>query len=108
MPPDKAKEIVKKYAGVLQKNNIVFRRIYLFGSQVKKTSRRNSDIDVAVVFRNLKKNESKMEKMILLWRLAPEADIRIEPIVLEENDFKKGYTSTLANEVQKGGVLVKS
>jgi len=104
---NKAKKIVERYVQALEANAIPFSRVYLFGSYAYGKAREGSDIDVAVVVEKLNKGETKIEKQMSLWKIAPQIDLRIEPIVLEEQDFKKGESSIMAHQVEKYGVLVK-
>lgn len=107
MSINKAKKIVERYVQALEANAIPFSRVYLFGSYTRRGARKDSDIDVAVVVKKLNKGETKIEKEMSLWKLTPQIDLRIEPIVLEEQDFKKGESSIMAHQVEKYGVLVK-
>ncbi|MFH1838211.1 MAG: nucleotidyltransferase domain-containing protein [Candidatus Kuenenbacteria bacterium] len=83
---NKIKEIVKKYADELKKNNFSFKAIYLFGSYAKNNEHQWSDIDVAVISDKLKRNWEKNE--LLLWRLRRNIDSRIEPIGFTSKDFQ--------------------
>jgi len=104
---NKAKKIVERYVQALEANAIPFSRVYLFGSYAERGTRKDSDIDVAVVVKKLNKGETKIEKEMSLWKLTPQIDLRIEPIVLEEQDFQRGHYSIMAHQVEKYGVLVK-
>jgi len=106
MSISKIKKIAKKYADVLHVNGVDFVSIYVFGSHAKKEAHKNSDIDLAVVVDKLHENESKIDKQMLLWKLVLKVDSRIEPIILEKKDFKKGNTSIMADQVERSGVLV--
>jgi len=108
MSINKIKKIAKKYANVLLTNNINFINIYIFGSHAKKKAHKNSDIDLAIVINKLQKNESKIDKQILLQKLALDIDTKIEPIILEKKDFKKGHTSIMADQIEKNGILIEN
>jgi len=101
---NEVKKIVKKYAEILADNGFVFSGIYLFGSYAKRLARADSDIDVAVIVKNLN-NNNYWSKKTLLWRLASQADARIEPVLIDERDFKTNGTQ-IACEAKKDGERV--
>jgi len=104
MSTRQAKQIAKQYSKVLQSEHIPFSHMYLFGSRAKGTERSDSDIDIAVILKGKQKDIFDMH--MRLARLALGVDMRIEPIVLEKGDFKKGEESMLAHEVQEYGIRI--
>lgn len=106
MSKSEVKKIVKKFAEILRKNRIAFKKIYLFGSYALGTAKEHSDIDVAVVMNRAPRNMKFLDKEMNLWKLAPKADSRIEPILLEEKDLDKKEPSIMGYEVLKHGILV--
>lgn len=70
-------EIVKRYADKLNRFGVLFDAVYLFGSRANGNSREDSDIDIAVVSRDLQ--EKYDERRFLLWKLRRDVDLRIEP-----------------------------
>ena len=106
MSKSEVKKLVKKFADVLRKNRIAFKQIYLFGSYAMGKSREHSDIDVAVVVGRTPRDLKFLDKEMDLWKLAPKADSRIEPILLEERDLNKKDPSIMGYEVLKHGILV--
>jgi len=80
--------------------------MFLFGSHAKGRAKKHSDIDIAVVVKQIGQGEKYLDKKMRLWELVPEVDVRIEPILLEKKDFQKGMATALALEVQKHGIRV--
>lgn len=64
-------------------------KIILFGSYAKGNINENSDIDVAVVVREVK--ESLLESESKLFRIRREISFDIEPILIIENEDNSGF-----------------
>ncbi|MBI2411159.1 MAG: nucleotidyltransferase domain-containing protein [Candidatus Kerfeldbacteria bacterium] len=103
MSRTEVKKIVKKYAQALQKANYPIVAIYLFGSYVKKTHHKWSDIDVAVVSDKLKRNYDK--NRVLLWDLRLGVDHRIEPHGFTVADFADD-ANPMSYEIRHTGIRV--
>ena len=103
MPKIKAKQIAKKYAEKLKKENYPFSAVYLFGSYAKGKTGKRSDIDVAVVSDKLKKDWNRNED--ILWKYTIDIDSRIEPIGFTVEDFKNACDPMVA-EIKKTGIRV--
>ena len=103
MSKTQAKKVVKKYAKVLREAHFSFKAIYLFGSHVKGNPHRWSDIDVAVVSNQLKKNYDK--NRWLLWQIRMQVDTRIEPHGFTVEDFAN-EEDPMAYEIKKTGIRV--
>lgn len=103
MSKAQAKKIVEKYARVLKKAKFSFVAIYLFGSSVKGKAHEGSDIDVAVVSSQLKKNRDK--DRLLLWKLRRDVDVRIEPHGFSPERFKQD-ADPMVYEIKETGVRV--
>ncbi len=97
------KQIVKKYAQELKKNNFSFESIYLFGSYIKGKPTRWSDIDVAVVSDRFKNDWDKNED--LLWHLRRKVDTKIEPHGFSIKDFQD-ISDPMVYEIKKTGIKV--
>lgn len=63
--------------------------IILYGSYAKGTAHEESDIDIAVVFNQY--DGDCLSAMQQLSRMTRKADIRIEPILLEEANDQSGF-----------------
>lgn len=103
MSKAEAKKVVKKYAKKLKEEKYPFSAIYLFGSFVKGKAHKWSDIDVAVVSKEL--NKDWQEARMKLWRIGADVDTRIEPHGFSPEDFKD-YWNPMAHEVKKTGIKI--
>jgi predicted nucleotidyltransferase len=75
------KELVSKYFNV--------EKMYLFGSYARETQQQYSDIDVAIVVKDLK--EDFFTYAPRLWKLRVEIDPRIEPVLFELGKDPSGF-----------------
>jgi predicted nucleotidyltransferase len=80
-------EIVTKYAELL-KQELSIQGIYLYGSYVKGTFTKDSDIDIAVVSMDFTGNP--IDDMLKLMRIRRKVDYRIEPHPFKVEDFDQG------------------
>lgn len=101
MSRTKAKKIVRNYAKALKKAHFPFHAIYLFGSHVKGTPHSWSDIDVAVVSDQFKKDFDKYRW--LLWQIRMDIDKRIEPHGFTVDDFDNDE-DPMAYEIKTTGI----
>ena len=74
--------------------------IILYGSYAKGTAHKESDIDIAVVFDQY--DGDCLNAMQQLSRMTRKADIRIEPILLEEANDQSGFLQ----HVKKTGKVI--
>lgn len=77
--------------------------IVLFGSYAKGQANAESDIDIAVVFDHF--NDNHLHAMQQLCKLTRKTDLRIEPILLEEENDDSGF---LKHVMQTGVVLYQA
>ena len=103
MSKAEATKVVKKYAAKLKAEKYPFSAIYLFGSFAKETNHKWSDIDVAIVSREVEKNWKKGR--LKLWELRTDIDTRIEPHGFSPEDFKD-YWNPMAHEIKKTGIRI--
>lgn len=82
-------------------NNFYIQRVYLFGSYAKGIVDKDSDIDIAVVFKDL---PDSFDMQVQLMKLRRKFDTRIEPHPFEESDFN--LTNPLAIEILTTGVQI--
>ncbi len=87
-----AESVYKKYDGV---------RMYLFGSYKRGNYHNDSDIDIAVVF---KEYENTTEMFLELMRLRRPIDSRIEPHPFRESDFTDA--NPMAFEIMRHGEVI--
>ena len=93
-------KIIKKYAEKLKKEKFPFSSVYFFGSRVKGTNHKDSDIDVAVISSKFKNHFGK--NSLKLWELRRDIDYRIEPHGFTEKDNADPF----AYEIRKTGIKV--
>lgn len=84
-------DIVKQYRRAIT-NKFGRNKPYLFGSYAKGNFHAESDIDVAVVFKDYNKST---DMQLELMRLRRPIDIRIEPIPFREKEFEPSNPSPL-------------
>ncbi|MDY7033637.1 MAG: nucleotidyltransferase domain-containing protein [Thermodesulfobacteriota bacterium] len=99
MDKTEAVRCVKKYADIVRQNFDV-KKIILFGSYVRDTAQKDSDIDVAVVLNHV--DEDFLMSEARLFRLRRNIDARIEPVLLEESNDKSGFLE----EILKTGEII--
>jgi len=98
---DKREAIAKvKQYKLLLDNYFVLESVYLYGSCAQETSTESSDIDVAVVVKNITGDFFSVNP--LLWKLRRQIDDRIEPILIDMNEDKSGFLE----EIQRNGIKI--
>lgn len=95
--------MAKKFKGQLQKADIPFRSVIVFGSVARGTMSDQSDIDIAVVGTSFKGN--RMDEHLEVCRARRSISYKIQPIWLYPENLENKY-STLAQEIKKDGVEV--
>lgn len=94
---------VKAYKQGLKAANIKIKQTIVFGSQTKRTARKDSDIDLAVVSPGFGKDYHK--ELVKLMGVASYEAPDIEPHPFHPDDFNDRW-STLVAEIKKYGVKV--
>jgi len=97
-----ALNVVRKYAEVV-KNSFDYQKVILFGSYAKDNARKDSDIDIAIVFSDY---DNRFDRQVELMKLTRQIDTRIEPHPFREKDFD--YTNPLVNEILSHGMEVET
>lgn len=90
---------VKEYSKLV-KQHFDIENVYLFGSFANNQNREDSDIDVALVMKNIDYDFFDINP--ILWRLRREIDDRIEPILIDSNNDKAGFLE----EIKKNSVKI--
>lgn len=85
-------EKVRKYAGIV-KQALPVKKVILYGSYARGLERSGSDIDVAVIVDRIEGNY--LELSARLFELVREVDIRIEPVLLNENADNSGFIESI-------------
>ncbi len=96
----KNKAIIQ-YLDLLKKEYSDIDSVYLFGSYAKGTSTDDSDIDLALVFKNLE-DSKRFDIQVQLMMLAAKIDSRIEPHPISLDDFESGNPFVI--EIRRTGV----
>lgn len=98
----KIMKIVKEYAEEVKKNYDI-EAVILFGSYAKGTNHKDSDIDVAIITDDFENNI--FEEELKLVKLRRNIDLRIEPHLIEVEDYKTG-NHPLVHEIIDTGIRV--
>ena len=101
MDEKRARNIVKKYINFLRKNKLKIEKAYIFGSYAKGSFNEDSDIDLAVVFKEFPDN---FDMQVELLKLRRKFDTRIEPHPFRASDFSS--SNPLASEVLSTGIQI--
>ena len=97
MDKTEALNIAQKYAEVV-KDNFDFQKLILFGSYAKGNPRKDSDIDVAIVFSDY---ANRLDRQVELMKLTRKVDSRIEPHPFREKEFE--ISNPFVNEIMTYG-----
>lgn len=92
-----ALKIAERYADAV-KANYSYIRIILFGSYAKGNFNDDSDIDIAVVFKDY---SNLIDMQLELMRIRRKIDNRIEPHPFRESEFE--LSNPIVNEILKYG-----
>ena len=93
-------DIVKKYVEVILANYKV-KAIILFGSYAKGTNHEDSDIDIAIITDDLKHGD-RIDEEIYLTKLRKNIDYRIEPHLIEIDDYDNIETPLIKEVIDTG------
>ncbi|TVR75171.1 MAG: nucleotidyltransferase domain-containing protein [Marinilabiliales bacterium] len=84
---DKAiNKTITEYIKLIQQEYPDFESVYVFGSYARGNSNLDSDIDLALIFRDLD-DSKRFDIQVQLMLLASQIDTRIEPHPISHNDF---------------------
>ncbi len=98
-------KIIKRFTIALTKEGITVDKVILYGSYAKGKERPDSDIDVAVVSRDFGKDRT--EEGMLLFRIAGEIDVRLEPVPLSVKSYENDTWVPLIYEIRTKGIELK-
>lgn len=96
-----ALNIAQRYAGAV-KANYSYIKMILFGSYARGNYNDDSDIDIAVVFKDY---SNSIDMQLELMRLRRKIDSRIEPHPFRESEFE--LSNPIVNEIIKYGQEIK-
>jgi len=97
----KIDSIIRQYITSVSNQTPGFVTAYLFGSYAKNMQRPESDIDIALIFDNLKDSE-KFDIQVQLMLLASKFDSRIEPHPISLQDLISD--NPFVYEIKKNGI----
>ncbi|MBN2682546.1 MAG: nucleotidyltransferase domain-containing protein [Bacteroidales bacterium] len=100
MDKDEAIKIARKYVESISKKYEIEKAI-LFGSFAKGTNHPDSDIDIAIVFKN---EEDIFDLQIKLMQLRTDDDLQIEPHPFKNSDFH--ISNPIVAEIKKNGIEI--
>ena len=92
-------EKVHQYKNLLSEHFDIV-SVYLYGSYAKMNYNKDSDIDVAIVVKQL--SDDYFSTTPLIWKLRRQIDDRIEPILFDKNFDKSGFLE----EIEKTGIRI--
>ncbi|OQX75494.1 MAG: hypothetical protein B6D61_10260 [Bacteroidetes bacterium 4484_249] len=95
---------IENYLRLIRKKYDGIEKAYLFGSYAKGKSNQDSDIDLALIFKDLDDLE-RFDIQVQLMLMAAQIDSRIEPHPISINDFNSG--NPFVAEIQKTGIEIK-
>lgn len=96
-------KVVVKYLELIKKMYSDIEGAYLFGSCAKGSSTEDSDIDLALIFKDLD-DSNRFDLQVQLMLLAAKIDSRIEPHPFSHDDFNSGNPFVI--EIKKTGIEV--
>lgn len=99
MDQEKVLSIAREYASSVRKV-VDAVDVFLYGSYARGAATKDSDIDIAVVVRQLP--DDYLHTMTLLWKLTRTVSDNIEPVLLTADDDKSGFLDM----VRKTGIAV--
>jgi uncharacterized protein len=102
MDKGEALKIANQYIESLS-NKYVIVQAFMFGSFAKGTNHEDSDIDIAIVVKNI---SDIIDTQIEMMKLRRKVDLRIEPHPFMINDFT--IDNPVVNEILKSGIQLKS
>lgn len=94
----KALEIIFEFISEINQK-IEIKNIILFGSYVKKTNTKNSDIDIAII------SKEKIDLFEIAYKIEEKYNKKIELHYFSESDFKK-TKSKLIEEIKRDGIYI--
>jgi uncharacterized protein len=101
MDKGEALKIANKYIDSLS-NKYVILQAFMFGSFAKGTNHDDSDIDIAIVVKDV---SDIIETQIDMMKLRRKVDLRIEPHPFMADDFNND--DPVVNEILKSGIQIR-
>lgn len=89
------KKLVEDYAKLVV-NNMVVKKIILYGSYARGDYRKDSDIDVAVVVSKNNISKNILDDMAKLFKLRRSISNDIEPVLLIDEEDPSGFLDSIS------------
>jgi len=102
MDKGEALKIANLYIDTIS-NKYVILQAFMFGSFAKGTNHADSDIDIAIVVKNV---SDIIDTQIDMMKLRRKIDLRIEPHPFAITDFN--MENPVVNEILKSGIQIKN
>lgn len=102
MDKGEALKIANRYIDALS-NKYTIQQAFMFGSFAKGTNHEDSDIDIAIVVKNV---SDIIDTQIDMMKLRRKVDLRIEPHPFMLNDFNQD--NPVVSEILKHGIKIRS
>ncbi len=96
---------LENYIEVL-KQNFKVKLVILFGSYSKGTSKKNSDIDIAIFVEKDKKELDYVEESAMLFKLGRKIDVRIEPNLFYVEELINCEKASFVNDILTTGEII--
>lgn len=96
---------IDNYLQILRDKYSDIETAYLFGSYAKNNYNPDSDIDLALIFKNLDDTQ-RFDLQVQLMMIASKIDTRIEPHPISHDEFNSSNPFVI--EIQRTGVEIKS
>ncbi|MDZ7739616.1 MAG: nucleotidyltransferase domain-containing protein [Bacteroidales bacterium] len=91
---------ITRYIRLIRKKYSDFESVYVFGSYARRNFNQDSDIDLAIIFKDLD-DSKRFDIQVQLMLLASQIDTRIEPHPISHDDFYS--ENPFAREIRKTG-----
>ncbi len=96
------RKVIKEYTNLLLKAGVPVEKIILFGSYALKKANDNSDIDLAIILKDIK--DDRFTTRLRLMKYCREFDEVIEPNPFLNKEFNK--RNPFVSEIIKNGITV--
>ena len=93
--------LAKRYLHSLKTSKLEFEKAYLFGSSISSENNSDSDVDLAIVFKEI---SNRFDVQVELLNLRSDDQIDIEPHPFRVEDFN--LENRFANEIITNGILI--
>lgn len=100
MDKREALKIANQYVETLRSKYVIL-QAFVFGSFAKGTNHADSDIDIAIVVKNV---SDIIDAQIDMMKLRRKVDLRIEPHPFTVSDFN--YENPVVHEILKSGIEI--